>query len=70
MRLRPLFPFVKLAALAILVSLASPAVAKTDDKEAAKDKGPHLRYARSYAEAMAEAKERGCVVFATFHKDG
>jgi hypothetical protein len=29
-----------------------------------------LRCARSYAEAMAEAKDRGCVVFATFHADG
>ncbi len=57
-----------LAALS-LVALAAPAAAETQAKDA-KEGGPHLRYARSYAEAMAEAKDRGCVVFATFHEDG
>ena len=49
--------------------LGSPAAAKTEDKDAAKS-GPHLRLAHSYAEAMAEAKDRGCVIFATVHEDG
>lgn len=37
---------------------------------AAKEKsGPHLRYAKTYAEAVMEAKDRNAVIFATFHKD-
>ena len=37
---------------------------------AAKEKvGPHLRYAKTYAEAVAEARDRNAVIFATFHKD-
>ena len=31
---------------------------------------PHPRWARTYAEALAEGRARGCVVFATFHLDG
>lgn len=57
------------AGLLSLVAFTGTASAKTDDK-AKQPEGPHLRYAHSYAEAMAEAKERGCVIFATFHKDG
>ena len=56
------------AAALLVVALASSAAAKTDAKDS--NAGPHVRYAHSYAEAMAEAKERGCVVFATFHEDG
>jgi len=41
---------------------------------AAKDKaapdGPSLRYAKVYADALAEAKDRGCALFLTFHGDG
>jgi hypothetical protein len=59
----------RLAALVAILAVAGPAAAKTEEKPKATE-GPHLRYARSYAEAMAEAKERGCVVFATFHEDG
>ena len=58
-----------LGSAALLLALGAPAVAKSDDKEVAKS-GPHLRYAHSYAEAMAEAKDRGCVIFATIHEDG
>jgi hypothetical protein len=43
--------------------------AKGDAKTTAAS-GPHLRYAKSCAEAMAEARERGCVIFATYHGDG
>ena len=47
---------------------------KSDPKADAKAKeayaGPRLRWAHSYADALAEARDRGCVVFATFHGDG
>jgi hypothetical protein len=56
---RPLAVCVPLVALAA----ALPAVAK--EKKGA----PTLRYARSYADAFAEAKDRNCVIFATFHGD-
>ena len=50
--------------IALLGGVAS---AKSDPKP----KRPQvLRVAHSYADAMAEAKDRGCVVFATFHEDG
>ena len=57
------------AALALVAAaFAVPAAAKSDPK-AAKPVA-HLRWAHSYAAAMSEAKDRGCVVFATFHEDG
>ena len=56
------------AALLSLGAYAGPASAKTEEK--AKTEAVHVRYAASYAEAMAEARERGCVVLATFHEDG
>jgi hypothetical protein len=56
------FAFPLLAAVAAAVAV--PAAAKEKKKGAAT-----LRYARSYAEAIAEAKDRNCVVFATFHSD-
>ena len=34
---------------------------------AGRDEG--LRYAPSWAEAVAQARERGALIFATFHKD-
>jgi hypothetical protein len=43
---------------------------KTDPKAKEAYAGPRLRWAHSYAEALAEARDRGCVVFATFHGDG
>ena len=58
-----------LGVLAVLLTFSSRAAAKTDEKEVAKS-GGHLHYAHSYAAAMAEAKERGCVIFATIHEDG
>ena len=59
----------RLFALFGVLVLGGPAIAKTEEKAKPAD-GPHLRYARSYADAMAQAKERGCVVLATFHEDG
>jgi hypothetical protein len=60
-RLLPLAALV-LAGLAILPADAA-------DKDPAKKKGPFLRYQHTYAEAIEEAKDRGCVIFATFHID-
>ncbi len=64
-RCAPMAAAVALGCIGLGLSGATGASAKTDEKAP-----PHLRYARSYAEAMAEARERGCVVFATFHSDG
>lgn len=58
-----------LAAAGILLAGLAVWPAHAADKDTAKKKGPFLRYQHSYAEALAEAKERGCVVFATFHID-
>ena len=58
---------------ALLVLAAGPVSAKdsTPSKADPKaDAAPVLRWAHSYADALAEARERGCVVFATFHGDG
>jgi hypothetical protein len=52
------------SALALLAAL--PAAAKTDPK---KKDGPAIRWSHTYAAALEEAKERGCVVFATFHAE-
>lgn len=56
---------------ASLLLLAAPARAKDEEKAAAKPdpNAPKLQYARTYAEAMEEAKARHCVIFATFHRD-
>jgi hypothetical protein len=54
---------VAVAVLALV--LVSPVSAKTEAKPV-----PALRCAHTYAAAMAEAKDRGCIVFATFHADG
>lgn len=61
----------RLAALATVLGVFAfsvPAAAKPDLKK--KEPVGTLRWAHSYAAAMAEAKDRGCVVFATFHADG
>ncbi len=60
------------AAALLLAAASLPASAKPPERDAKKvaPPGTHLRYAHSWEAAMAEAKNRGCVVFATFHKDG
>lgn len=57
--------------LAALLLVAAPAGAKDEEKAAGKPdpNAPKLQYARTYAEAMEEAKARHCVIFATFHRD-
>jgi hypothetical protein len=54
-----------LVAFLTVAAFVSPAAAKTEAKPVST-----LRCAHSYAAAIAEAKDRGCVVFATFHADG
>jgi hypothetical protein len=44
---------------------ALPASAKTDPKKDA----AHVRWAHTYAGAIAEAKERNCVLFVTIHAE-
>ena len=56
------------ACLLSFVAFSGTASAKTDETKTVSS--VHLRYAHSYAEALTEAKERGCVIFATFHSDG
>jgi hypothetical protein len=59
---------VALALVLAATVFAVSAAAKSDPK--APKPVVHLRWSHSYAAAMAEAKDRGCVVFATFHEDG
>jgi hypothetical protein len=54
-----------LAAVLAMAAFVAPAMAKTEPKVVT-----NLRCAPTYAAAIAEAKDRGCVVFATFHADG
>ena len=54
--------FAVAAALAVALPWAGSAQAK--DKE-----GPALRWAHTWAEAVAQAKDRNAIIFATFHKD-
>ena len=74
MRLHPLPRAAFLAALALAVTSGSVAVKddppKTDAKAKDAPAGATLRYAKTYADAVAEAKDRGCVAFLTFHGDG
>lgn len=66
-RLRPL----ALGLAGLVLAVAPPAAAKdAKDDGTTREAGAHLRWSRTYAGAMAEAKARGCVIFATFHEDG
>jgi hypothetical protein len=49
---------------AVVGVVASTAIAKTDKKKEAA-----VRWAKTYAGALAEMKERGCVLVATFHAE-
>jgi len=48
----------------VVLALAAALPAGAKEKEP-----PRLRYAHSYAEAWGEAKDRNCVIVATFHGD-
>ncbi|MBL9086811.1 MAG: hypothetical protein JNM10_06680 [Planctomycetia bacterium] len=52
---------VALAALAVVPANAA------DSKD--KKKGPILRWAHTYEQAAAEAKERNCVIYVTIHAE-
>jgi len=61
-----------LSALAVLAAL--PALAKSETKAGApaagsKKEPAQPRWAHTYAAALEEAKERNCVIFATFHSE-
>lgn len=56
-----------LAAGSLALSLAFLWTGHVSAKD--KDEGPTLRWATSWAEAVAQSKERNAVIFATFHKD-
>jgi hypothetical protein len=56
---------VALAAAVVGARAPSWAGSGKDDKK----KGPHLRYAAVYADAVAEVKARNTLVYAIFHKD-
>ena len=53
-------------ALAMSALAALPAIAGADKK---KKDGPVLRLAHTYEAAVAEAKERNCVLFVSLHGD-
>lgn len=55
-----------LAVGALLAFAALPAVA-AGEKD--KKKGPVLRWARTYEAAVAEAKERNCLIYVTIHAE-
>ena len=55
-----------LATLAFTFTAGDLWAGSSKDKD---KKGPHLRYAHSYAEAWTEAKARNALIFVTFHKD-
>ena len=69
--MRPIRPL-RLALAVMVLAFASSASAKDakDEGTTKETTGGHLRWSRTYAAAMAEAKARGCVIFATFHEDG
>ena len=58
-------PALTLAVGLFAIAAAVPASAK----DAAKKTTP-LRYAHAYPDAVAEAKERGCVMLVSIHGDG
>jgi hypothetical protein len=68
--LRPLRFALLLAALVPVFASSASAKDAKDEGTTREAGGAHLRWSRTYAGAMAEAKARGCVIFATFHEDG
>jgi hypothetical protein len=58
-----------LGAAACTIAFGVSGLEAGDGKKKDEKKGPHLRYAASYAEAWAEAKARHTLIYATWHKD-
>jgi hypothetical protein len=68
--MKKILALIGLSALAVVAAL--PAVAKTETKTAApgaKKEPAQPHWAHTYAAALEEAKERNCVLFATFHSE-
>lgn len=59
--------FVAVTGLAITVGFLA-AIGGSPDAQA-RGKDEHLRYAKTYAEAVAQARARNAHIFVTFHKD-
>ena len=55
-----------LASSAVALAAVVPWVATAQAKEKAE---PSIRWATTWAQAVAEARDRNAVIFATFHKD-
>lgn len=62
------FSFMAVAGLAATVAFLA-AIDGPSDAHAKGKKEAHLRYAKTYAEAVAQAKARNAHIFVTFHKD-
>ena len=65
--MKKLLALVGASALAVLTAI--PAAAKTDPKAGAKKEVAQPHWQHTYTAALEEAKERGCVIFATFHSE-
>ena len=59
---------VAVAGLAVTVGFLA-ALGGSSDAHAKGKKEAHLRYAKTYAEAVAQARARNAHIFVTFHKD-
>jgi len=65
--------FARSSRLAFALAIALVATPSAQAKDEESEKAPAtaaLRYAKTYLAAMTEARDRGCVVFLTFHGDG
>lgn len=62
-------PLAALGAAFLVGAVSLPALAKTDTAATKKKDGTVLRWQHSYADALEEARDRGAVIFATFHID-
>ena len=65
--MRTILSVLGVSALTVLAAL--PASAKTDPKAGPKKEPAHPRWAHTYAAALEEAKDRGCVTFVTLHAE-
>lgn len=62
-------PFAILGFAFVAAALAALPATAADPKDKKKKDGPVLRLAHNYAGAVAEAKERNCVLFASIHAE-
>ena len=62
------FSLVAMAGLAVSLGFLA-AIGGSSDAQAKGKKEAHLRYAKTYADAVAQARSRNAHIFVTFHKD-